>query len=301
MVTPLDETALTSLPMTGGRIEARFDDRDDVVRAWKLLESQSLFMRTRAAAPAYAELTLVLSLPDDTICPDIPVRLVQALPFGEEPGIVFQLMKTPPELYGTLRTYLQATKRKRPHSGIQSGVYSMPSGIRERPSGIHQQASGVHQQPSGIHEQSPESHGGRAEDRMTLHERLRRMRPDERARHATRANKVERAIMMRDTEPSVLLFLLRNPNLTRAEVIEMTKLKTLNHQIITKILSNKVWAQIEELRYNLAVNPKTPLPISMKILPSLNAKHVREMAKNQSLRAQLKQAALRLVLKNAES
>jgi hypothetical protein len=50
------------------------------------------------------------------------------------------------------------------------------------------------------------------------------------------------------------------------------------------------------VRLNLVQNPKTPTPTALKLLGGLHIKHLRAMAKSWSIKPQIKQAALKLVL-----
>ncbi|MDJ0841713.1 MAG: hypothetical protein QNK37_34740 [Acidobacteriota bacterium] len=271
MVKPLDEAALSALPMTGGRMDVRFEDNADVkTQLEQFIGNQGLFVSTGAAARPFSEFELVMHLPDGKTCDPARARLVQVVPYGDQPGLMLQFLDLPPTVEPQLKTFL--AKKEAP-----------PIPTRNQPPAQKEMKNG-------------EAGPG---DRQTIFDRIRKLRPDERSRLAGRANKMERSVLIRDTEAVVIMFLLKNPNLTRGEAMEISRLKTINHQVVTQLLSNKQWAQIEELRYNLSVNPKTPTSIVLKLLPGLSMKHLREMAKNHGLKNQVKQAALRIVLKNA--
>jgi hypothetical protein len=54
--------------------------------------------------------------------------------------------------------------------------------------------------------------------------------------------------------------------------------------------------QVEQVRLNLVQNPKTPTPTALKLLSGLNIRHLQAMAKSWSVRPQIKQAALKIVI-----
>jgi len=266
LVKPLDEAALSALPMAGGRLEVCFEDAIEVKAQYtNFIKKMGLFVATPNQAPPFSEFALIMHLPDGQVLPPVPARLVQVVPYGDHPGLMLQLLSLPESVSKTL-------------DDVSAEKQSAPP------------------QETAVDESARSSHG----ERMTLHDKLRKLRPDEKVRLAARANKMERTILIRDSEAQVLTFLLKNPNLTRQEAMEISRQRSINHNTVTVLLANKQWAQIEELRYNLAINPKTPITIAIKLLPSLHMKHVREMAKNQGLKTQLKQAALRIVLQHAD-
>ena len=262
--------------MAGGRLEVRFDDADEVKHQYSdFIVNMGLFVTTSSQASPFSEFSLVMHLPDGQTVDPVPARLVQVVPYGDKPGLMLQLLNLPETVGETIKKYL---------SDVAEGC------AKEQPAPTQQTEVEPKKAPAGtVHA-----------ERMTLHDKLRKLRPDEKIRLAARANKMERTILIRDSESQVLTFLLKNPNLTRQEALEISRQRTINFNTVTVMLANKQWAQIEELRYNLAVNPKTPTTIAVKLLPGLYMKHLREMAKNQGLKTQLKQAALRIVLKHAD-
>lgn len=267
----INEQAATTLPMSGGTLDVGFTDREDLEQQnTNFIKNMGLFVGTKVQPKPFSEFDLILHLPNGKKSAPLHARLVQVVPYGDQPGLMLQLMQVPDAVTKSIET---ALKPQEP---------AKPSWKEARDGATKDDDKG----PSG--------------DRMTMYEKFRKMRPDERARVAKTGNKTERNLLMRDSEPVVLQFLLQNHNITRGEVLEISKLKTLNYNLINMILSNRQWTQIEELRFNLAMNPKTPSPTVLKLIPTLTMKHIREMAKNQGLRTQIKQAALRIVLAHAD-
>ena len=113
---------------------------------------------------------------------------------------------------------------------------------------------------------------------------------------ATKADRVIRAMLIRDTDPQVIFYLCKNPKITLDEILEITRLGTMNGPIANLIAGTAHWIQSEQVRLNLVQNPKTPTPTALKLLSGLNIKNLRSLAKNWNIRSQIKQAALKLVL-----
>ncbi len=99
--------------------------------------------------------------------------------------------------------------------------------------------------------------------------RIRRMNVRERMHLATKADRTERAALLRDGSPQVLTGLLTNPRIGAEKA--------------------------------LVRNPKTPAPIALRLVGSLPTEELRKLAKIQSgLREELRKAALRVYLKRSQ-
>jgi len=133
------------------------------------------------------------------------------------------------------------------------------------------------------------------ERRLPLEE-LRAMPRPQKLILASKADRATRVLLIRDVDPQVLFYVCKNPRITLDEVLEITKLATLNGPVADLIATSAQWVQSEQVRLNLVHNPKTPTPTALKLLGGLNIKHLQAMAKSWSIKPQIKQAALKLVL-----
>jgi hypothetical protein len=113
---------------------------------------------------------------------------------------------------------------------------------------------------------------------------------------ATKADRVIRAMLIRESDPQVIFYLCKNPKITFDEILEITRLGTMNGAIANLIAGTPHWIQSEQVRFNLVQNPKTPTPTALKLISGLNIKNLRFLAKNWNIRSQIKQAALKLVI-----
>lgn len=113
---------------------------------------------------------------------------------------------------------------------------------------------------------------------------------------AGKADRATRMLLIRDVDPQVLFYVCKNPRITLDEILEVTRLGTLNGPVAELIASTAQWVQVEQVRLNLVQNPKTPTPTALKLLSGLNIRHLQAMAKSWSVRPQIKQAALKIVI-----
>jgi hypothetical protein len=109
---------------------------------------------------------------------------------------------------------------------------------------------------------------------------------------AVKADRTERALLLQDNDPRVLLSILRNPRLTVDEVVRLAKSSFLTFQIAEVIMKTGQWMANLDVRLALIHNPKTPQGFSLRILPTLPDSEVRTIARAGTSMA-LKQAALR--------
>jgi hypothetical protein len=123
-------------------------------------------------------------------------------------------------------------------------------------------------------------------------DRMRGLSQMEKLLLAVKADRSERALLVQDNDPRVLLSLLRNPRLTVDEVVRVAKSSYLNYQIAEVILKASQWMSSLDVRLALIHNAKTPPAFALRILPTLPDAEVRAIARTGTNMA-LKQAALR--------
>lgn len=125
-------------------------------------------------------------------------------------------------------------------------------------------------------------------------DRMRSLSQMEKILLAVKADRGERALLLQDNDPRVLLSLLRNPRLTVDEVTRLAKSSFLNYQIADVIVKTAQWMASADLRVALVHNPRTPPAMALRILPSLPVSEIRNVARGGTSMA-LKQAALKLL------
>jgi hypothetical protein len=139
----------------------------------------------------------------------------------------------------------------------------------------------------------PEPADEPADDRnQNAWDRMRALSQMEKILLAVKAERSERALLLQDNDPRVLLSLLRNPRLTVEEVARLAKSSFLTYQIADVIVKAGQWMSSLEVRVGLIHNPKTPPAFALRILPTLPDAEVRTIARAGTNMA-LKQAALR--------
>src|SRR5216684_7425840 len=130
------------------------------------------------------------------------------------------------------------------------------------------------------------------EKRQNIWDRVRALSQMEKILLAIKADRTERALLLQDNDPRVLLSIFSNPRLTVDEVARLAKSSFLNFQIADVIIKTTQWMSSLDVRLGLIHNPKTPPAYALRILPTLPESEVRSIARAGS-NMQLKTAALR--------
>jgi len=146
--------------------------------------------------------------------------------------------------------------------------------------------------PSMAVETAAEEEETTPEKSQTTWDRMRGLSQMEKILLAVRADRTERALLLQDNDPRVLLSILRNPRLTVDEVVRLAKSSFLTYQIVEVIMKTGQWMSSLDVRLALIHNAKTPQAFSLRILPTLPDSEIKTIARAGTSMA-LKQAALR--------
>ena len=123
--------------------------------------------------------------------------------------------------------------------------------------------------------------------------RIKTMNPNERFRLALRGNRTERAILLRDTSPQVLLGLLSHPQLETKEVLEIVKSNFASGAIMERVAKNRQWLLHPDIPATIVKSPKTPAPVALKLIDILRKSDLQKLAKG-APRENVRKAALKL-------
>ena len=128
--------------------------------------------------------------------------------------------------------------------------------------------------------------------------RIREMNVQQRMRLAARADRVERAILLRDASPQVLLGLVTNPRIGADDIVQILRNPQVSTGVIEHISRERRWLSNPEIQKAIVRSPKTPSPIALRLVDLLPTEELRRLAKIQSgVRENLRKAALRVYLK----
>jgi hypothetical protein len=128
---------------------------------------------------------------------------------------------------------------------------------------------------------------------------VRQLNPSERIRLASRASHNERQVLLRDSTPPVAMALVSNPRIEATEVLEIARNTQAAAGVLQRIAQDRRFSGNYEIQLALVKNPKTPSPIAVRFVEMLRLSDLRDLAKSQALRENIRSAALRTYLKRS--
>jgi len=118
-----------------------------------------------------------------------------------------------------------------------------------------------------------------------VHGRVRAAAQHEKIQIALRGTRDERAAILRDpTARSVHPYVLRNPQLGIDEVAMIAGMRSIAPDVLKQIAERREWAQRAEVASALVRNPKTPVPLAIRMVAWVPLTELRQLAKASSLR-----------------
>jgi hypothetical protein len=138
-------------------------------------------------------------------------------------------------------------------------------------------------------------------DLSNMYQTMRKLSRIEKLKLAKRGNRRYISFLIQEGDRQLVRFIIQNPHLSAVEVLQLLKNPQLTTENIQELARNPAFGQNEEIRYQLVIHPKTPLPTALSLLTSLNPRQLGLIAKSQHMRHQLKASALKLVLQRQSS
>jgi hypothetical protein len=136
--------------------------------------------------------------------------------------------------------------------------------------------------------------------RQTLLQKIGRMTVSQRVQYAMKGGSEARRTLIRDTNKVVQRAVLQSPRLTDQEVEAYASMANLTDEILRLIASNRNFRKNYVVVRNLMNNPKTPLDVTMHMLPILNAVDLKKLTMNKNVPETLRTTATKLQKTRAE-
>jgi hypothetical protein len=113
--------------------------------------------------------------------------------------------------------------------------------------------------------------------------------------HAIKANKEDRLILATDVDPRSIEFLLKNPGMTLQEIRTLSAKPALTTAHIQAILAKNAWKADDQVRLNLARNPRLPDMLVVSLLETLTLPQLKIVAGSQTITATTKRVVHRIL------
>lgn len=130
--------------------------------------------------------------------------------------------------------------------------------------------------------------------RQTLIQRISQMTVAQRVQFAIKGGSDARRTLIRDANKVVQRAVLQSPRLTDQEVEAFASMSSLTDEILRLIAGNRAFRKNYTVVRNLINNPKTPLDVTLHMLPMLNAQDLKRLTTNKNVPETLRTTAMKL-------
>jgi hypothetical protein len=130
--------------------------------------------------------------------------------------------------------------------------------------------------------------------RRTLLQRLAKMTVAQRVQFAIKGGSEARRTLIRDSNKVVQRAVLQSPKLTDQEVEGFAAMTSLTDEILRLIANNRNFRKNYSVARNLVNNPKTPLDVTLHMLPMINPIDLKKLTTNKNVPETLRTTALKL-------
>lgn len=114
-------------------------------------------------------------------------------------------------------------------------------------------------------------------------------------RLATLGNAFARSVLIRDANKLVAMAAIRSPKVTDDEVMKYAHNRSLHVDVLRLIAGNKAWTRTYAIKVALVMNSKCPLPFTMRFLPHMQDRDMKNVANSKGIPSALVNQAKKLL------
>jgi hypothetical protein len=133
------------------------------------------------------------------------------------------------------------------------------------------------------------------EEKVSALQRVFRLNTAEKVITALKGSREERAILVRDPNRIVSSAVLGSPRLTEPEIESFAGMKSVSSELLRAIGANKDWTKRYGVVSNLVRNPRTPLSISLTMVPRLNPRDLKTISVDRNVPEVIRKHAAKFI------
>jgi hypothetical protein len=133
------------------------------------------------------------------------------------------------------------------------------------------------------------------EEKVSALQRVFRLNTAEKVITALKGSREERAILVRDPNRIVSSAVLGSPRLTEPEIESFAGMKSVSAEILRTIGANKDWTKRYGVVANLVRNPRTPLAMSLTMVPRLNPRDLKTLSVDRNVPEVIRKHAAKFI------
>jgi len=131
---------------------------------------------------------------------------------------------------------------------------------------------------------------------ISLARRISEMGMADKIRLALTGDKEARTLLSRDKNKLILAYIIQNPRITEHESLQLAADRTTPEETLVAISRKKDWMKRYPLRLVLCQNPKTPLPLALRLLRTVMDADLRRIARSKDVSVHLSSVARRILV-----
>lgn len=134
------------------------------------------------------------------------------------------------------------------------------------------------------------------EEVRSAYKKIIRMNTAQKAILAMKGGREERQILIRDTNKTVALGVLKNPRLTDGEVEGIAKMRNVSEDVLRWVGANRDWSKSMPVVLALVYNPRTPQTISTNFVTRINTKELQKIQSSRDIPELVRRMAKRTLM-----
>ena len=131
------------------------------------------------------------------------------------------------------------------------------------------------------------------EEYISMEQRIKNMTVGHKIKLAFKGNKEARSILIRDTNKSVAVAVVKSGRLTDGEVSNYAGNRNLSDEVIREISCNKEFIRKYPVKVALVNNPKTPVSTALGFVSLLHKRDLQHLSRNKNVSSVISSAAMK--------
>jgi hypothetical protein len=112
---------------------------------------------------------------------------------------------------------------------------------------------------------------------------VKNMNVSEKIKLGLMGNKEVREMLIKSTNKLISSAVLNNPRITDDEIIKLCNTKGTSEDLLRNIARNREWMAVYVIKHGLILNPKTPIAITIRLLPQLTERDLDKIARSKGI------------------
>lgn len=130
---------------------------------------------------------------------------------------------------------------------------------------------------------------------QSLYQQVMKMTIGEKIKLAVTGNREARNLLLKDANKLVLSAVINSPKMMEEEIIKICQSRSVSDEVLRLIAAKKELVKNYRTKLGLATNPKTPIPIAVKLLNYISEIDLRSIAKSKNVSTVVSRAAIRIL------